>query len=457
MTSETKSPENNMEIEELLDEELFRTEKLTAEDVAAELGVTDKGLVRQSIQNAVTVLLKDPLLAGRIRRNELTDKTEIIGDVGWKRRGSAITDTDVNQIRLYLEKTYGLTREKQIRAAIDIVSSENSFHPIRDYLNSLKWDGRERIRYLLPRYLGAEESPYVYEMTKLMMLGAINRVFHPGCKFEIMLCLVGGQGAGKSTLLRFLAIRDEWFTDDLRRLDDENVYRKIQGHWFIEMAEMLATNSAKSIELIKSFLSRTKETYKIPYETHPEDRPRQCIFLGSSNNVNFLPYDTTGNRRFAPIPICAEKAERHPLDDEKECRDYIIHCWAEAMEIYRSGDYCLTFPKELDNDVRKMQTDYMPDDSTFGVIQNYLDTFNGEYVCAIQIYEEAFKLTYDPQKRSVLQPINNVMNQGMPGWDSKAVTHKFKEYGAQRAWHRKKGDDNGGFYPVSKDEDVPFH
>ena len=76
MTSETKSPENNMEIEELLDEELFRTEKLTAEDVAAELGVTDKGLVRQSIQNAVTVLLKDPLLAGRIRRNELTDKTE---------------------------------------------------------------------------------------------------------------------------------------------------------------------------------------------------------------------------------------------------------------------------------------------------------------------------------------------------------------------------------------------
>ena len=457
MTSETKSPENNMEIEELLDEELFRTEKLTAEDVAAELGVTDKGLVRQSIQNAVTVLLKDPLLAGRIRRNELTDKTEIIGDVGWKRRGSAITDTDVNQIRLYLEKTYGLTREKQIRATIDIVSSENSFHPIRDYLNSLKWDGRERIRYLLPRYLGAEESPYVYEMTKLMMLGAINRVFHPGCKFEIMLCLVGGQGAGKSTLLRFLAIRDEWFTDDLRRLDDENVYRKIQGHWFIEMAEMLATNSAKSIELIKSFLSRTKETYKIPYETHPEDRPRQCIFLGSSNNVNFLPYDTTGNRRFAPIPICAEKAERHPLDDEKECRDYIIHCWAEAMEIYRSGDYCLTFPKELDNDVRKMQTDYMPDDSTFGVIQNYLDTFNGEYVCAIQIYEEAFKLTYDPQKRSVLQPINNVMNQGMPGWDSKAVTHKFKEYGAQRAWHRKKDDDNGGFYPVSKDEDVPFH
>ena len=93
---------------------------------------------------------------------------------------------------------------------------------------------------------------------------------------------------------------------------------------------MLATTSAKSIELIKSFLSRTKETYKIPYEVHPEDRPRQCIFLGTSNNVNFLPYDKTGNRRFAPVQIDADRAEHHPLENEQECRKYIIDCWAEA-------------------------------------------------------------------------------------------------------------------------------
>ena len=98
-----------------------------------------------------------------------------------------------------------------------------------------------------------------------------------------MLCLVGGQGAGKSTFFRLLAVRDEWFSDDLRKLDDDNVYRKLQGHWIIEMSEMMATANAKSIEEIKSFLSRQKEVYKIPYETHPADRPRQCVFGGTSN------------------------------------------------------------------------------------------------------------------------------------------------------------------------------
>ena len=454
MMSENKNGTENLQLEDLLDQELQNAGKLSVEDVVKELEQTEKGQTRQSIQNCVTVLQKDPVLAGSIRRNELTDKTEIVKDVGWKRRGEAITDTDVNQIRLYLENHYGLTREKQIRAALDIVSSENSFHPIRDYLNTLVWDGVERIRHLLPKYLGAEESDYVYEMTKLMMLGAISRVFHPGCKFEIMLCLVGGQGAGKSTLLRFLAIRDEWFTDDLRRLDDDNVYRKMQGHWFIEMAEMLATTSAKSIELIKSFLSRTKETYKIPYEVHPEDRPRQCVFLGTSNNVNFLPYDKTGNRRFAPVQIDASRAEHHPLENEQECRQYIIDCWAEAMTIYRSGDFKLTFPKEMEETVRAMQMEYMPDDSTFGVIQHFLDTFSGNEVCAIQIYEEAFGQTYDPRNRSVLQPISNTMNAGMPGWSTKTKSHRFVNYGTQRAWISLTEEE--GFMQVPDNADIPF-
>jgi predicted P-loop ATPase len=106
---------------------------------------------------------------------------------------------------------------------------------------------------------------------KIFLMGAIKRVFQPGCKFETMLCLVGGQGAGKSTFFRLLAVKDEWFSDDLRRLDDDNVYRKLQGHWIIEMSEMIATANAKSIEEIKSFLSKQKETYKVPYETHAKE------------------------------------------------------------------------------------------------------------------------------------------------------------------------------------------
>ena len=140
-----------------------------------------------------------------------------------------------------------------------------------------------------------------------------------------------------------MAVKDEWFSDDLRRLDDDNVYRKLQGHWIIEMSEMIATANAKSIEEIKSFLSKQKETYKIPYETHPADRLRQCVFAGTTNRQDFLPRDRTGNRRFIPVPVDAELAEVHILDDETESRTYIDQLWAEAMTIYNSGNYKLAF------------------------------------------------------------------------------------------------------------------
>ena len=175
-----------------------------------------------------------------------------------------MTDTDMKYIRLYLEDTYGLTSEKKIADAADLAADANSYHPIRDYLNGLVWDGKGSIRYCLRHFLGADTDNFTYHSLRLFLLGAIHRAFCPGCKFEVMLCLVGGQGAGKSTFFRLLAVKDEWFSDDLRKLDDDNVYRKLQGHWIIEMSEMIATANAKSIEEIKSFLSRQKEVYKIP-------------------------------------------------------------------------------------------------------------------------------------------------------------------------------------------------
>ena len=109
----------------------------------------------------------------------------------------------------------------------------------------------------------------------------------------------------------------------MKKIDDENVYRKMQGHWIIEMSEMIATANAKSIEDIKSFISRPKEVYKVPYETHPADRLRQCVFGGTSNTLDFLPLDRTGNRRFLPILVYPENAEVHILEDEKESRMYM--------------------------------------------------------------------------------------------------------------------------------------
>ena len=303
------------------------------EEIKAGLETTEKGGVRQSIRNCLTVFQRDPLLSGAIAYNILTDRKDIIKPIGFHRESTALNDTDMKYLLLYLEETYGLTNEKKIDNAIGIVANENKYHPIRDYLSSLVWDGTERIRFCLRHFLGADADDYTYEALKLFLLGAISRAFQPGCKFEIMLCLVGGQGAGKSTFFRLLAVRDEWFSDDLRKLDDDNVYRKLQGHWIIEMSEMMATANAKSIEEIKSFLSRQKEVYKIPYETHPADRPRQCVFGGTSNALDFLPLDRSGNRRFIPVMVYPEQAEVHILEDEAASRAYIEQMWAEAMEI----------------------------------------------------------------------------------------------------------------------------
>ena len=348
------------------------------------------GSPRQTIENVIEVLNKDPMLKDAIRRNELSCKTDIVKKMDWRRRSKTFTDTDFNNIMLRMEKFYGITRDKNIKRAIDIVGNNNHYHPIIDKLESLEWDGKSRLRYLLPRYLGTDESYYIFEATRIMMMGAVYRVYHPGCKFEYMVCLVGGQGAGKSSFLRLLAMENEWFSDDLRKLDDDNVFRKIQGHWIIEMAEMLATCNARSVEDIKSFLSRQSETYKVPYETHPEDRPRQCIFVGSSNNADFLPFDRTGNRRFVPVMVNKEKALHHPLEDEEETRAYIEQCWAEIMNMYKKGiNTKLVFNKKLEKELIEFQKECMPQDTLVGIIEMFLEMTDEEFVCVQMIYERA--------------------------------------------------------------------
>lgn len=218
----------------------------TIEDVKEMLAKHSNGEIQRTIQNCITILQNDHVLADAIRLNLLSERIDIVKPVGWPRSGKTLNDTDMKYILRRMEK-YGIFSEKKIESAIRIVANENRYHPIRDYLNSLKWDGTERIPHVLHHFLGAAEDEYTCEAMKIFLLGAIKRVFQPGCKFETMLCLVGGQGTGKSSFFRLLAVKDEWFSDDLRRLDDDNVYRKLQGHWIIEMSEMIATANAKSI------------------------------------------------------------------------------------------------------------------------------------------------------------------------------------------------------------------
>ena len=439
---------------------------MSVEEVKAMLDTTEKGGVRNSIKNCLMVFQHDPLLSGAIAYNLLTDRTDIVKPIGYDRSpGTSMTDTDMKYIRLYLEENYDLTSEKKIIDAADLAAHQNSYHPVRDYLNSLAWDGTERIRYCLHHFLGAEADEYTFQALRLFLLGAIHRAFHPGCKFEVMLCLVGGQGAGKSTFFRLLAGKDEWFSDDLRKLDDENVYRKLQGHWIIEMSEMIATANAKSIEEIKSFLSRQKEVYKIPYETHPADRLRQCVFGGTSNAMDFLPLDRSGNRRFLPVQVCPEQAEVHILEDEAASRAYLQQVWAEAMTIYRAGSWKLTFSPEMVRYLTEHQKDFMPEDTKAGMIQAFLDSYAGDTVCSKQLYKEALNHAFDEPKQWEIREINEIMNQCVTGWTYFSNPRSFAGYGRQKGWERERaatGSGNSaakipdGFVEITEQIEMPF-
>lgn len=436
----------------------MQTELLTVEDIREQLDKTEKGKTRQSIQNTVTVLRNDPMLKGTICRNEMSGLIDICRDLPWKRRGSHMTDTDLANIHGYLEKVYGLTSDNVIGKGITIVSNENSYHPVKIYLESLQWDGEERIAQALPRFLKADDIPYTAEVLKMHMLAAICRLYHPGVKYDIMLCLIGEQGTGKSTFFRYLAIKDEWFTDSLDNLGEKSAFEKLQGHWIIEMGEMNAIANAKSIEGTKAFLSRQKDTFRIPYEKYPEDRPRQCVFCGTSNEMAFLPLDRTGNRRFAPVLIHLKKGDDNIVGHEQEIREYIIQMWAEAMEIYRSGNFLLTFTPEMEEYVKNLQVSFMPEDIQAGMIQAFLDNYQDDYVCTTIIYQKVLGQNGLPEKWKSKE-IGDIMDNSIEGW-MKHGNHRFGgNIGTQRSWKRIDPlTDKNGFMKVPDAEqmEIPF-
>ena len=425
----------------------------SAEGVRDTLQTNEKGIPRQTIMNCRKALLLDPLLQGKIRYNSLTGMTDLVGTMPWKRPDTpALTDTDLHEIECRMESLYDLRSDKAIQKAINVTANDNQYNPILEYLESLVWDGETRIRTLMTRFLGTENSEFTLQVTLLLMRAALRRLYEPGCKYDSIVCLVGEQGTGKSTFFRFLALKDEWFSDDLKRLDDENVYRKLQGHWIIELSEMIATANARSIEDIKGFLSRQKDTYKIPYDRYPRDYLRQCVFVGTTNSTQFLPFDRSGNRRFIPIRVNAEKAQADLLADEAASRHYFEQAWAEMMQVYRcEADHLLILPKSMQDHLKALQREYMPEDDKAGILLDWLENRAPDYVCSRMIYEEAFGKIGEP-KPWELGEICDMMNR-LTDWE-RFNSHRFPKYGGQRGWKRPKSSDA---CPIDDPEELPLN
>ena len=237
-------------------------------------------------------------------------------------------DTEATQ---WFERHKVMARPQQVRETVDAVARLNPYHPVRDYLHALEWDGAPRIDKWLNNYMGVPITPYSTQVGAKFLISAVARVEEPGCKADHMVVLEGPQGLGKSTGCSILA--DPWFTDHLPELGSKDFSLGLQGIWIAEMAELDALSRVDQTR-VKAVLSQQTERFRPPYGRRIITAPRQCVFIGTCNQAEWL-RDSTGGRRYWPVECRPLVGGLVDLDALRRDRDQL---WAEALVRYRAGE-----------------------------------------------------------------------------------------------------------------------
>ena len=417
--------------------------------------------VKQLVHNFEIVMDKDSRFAGKIRLNEFAQQPYLYGNVPWENENNcrAWSSHDDSALFSLIQADYGLKSRQDFADALKNVSMRNKFHPVRELLDSLTWDGKEHIRSLLPEYLGAEDSDYTYQVMRLWMLGAVSRVYKPGSKFDYTMILQGSQGIGKSTFLKQMAMDDSWFNDSLDSLDSDKAVQSLTGSWIIELAELKSlARTAGGVESVKRFLTATQDKYRIPYERRADTFYRQCVFAGTTNKDDFL-QDETGNRRFLIVQTGVKKPSKSLF--VPEIMDTIKLAWAEAVHIWKNEKPQLILPEAYMQEAKELQEANMADDGKRGIIQEYLE--GKTQVCAREIWFEALEESISPKSYQTSE-INSIIAK-VPGWQRMKTPRKFPKYGSQRGFQKmllqtepEKTTNSSDFVPVPKQEqmEIPF-
>lgn len=422
------------------------------------LDANSQGNPEKSMKNLRTVLEHDPQLKGRLRLNLFSGRIDLVGELPWKRPGDTATwgDDDAAQLRIYLEPFFGKVTKNDILDAVAACASDQAYHPVREYLSGLQWDGTPRLDRLFIDYLGAQDSDYIRAVTRKAFTAAVARIMKPGCKYDTMLVLVGTQGRHKSTILAKMG--GDWFSDSLRTFGDKDAMETIQGTWINEVAEMQAMAKAE-VDAVKMFLSKANDYYRAAYGRYTTDRPRQCVFFGTTNSRECL-VDQTGNRRFWVVEIDQIPRKKNVFQELDGERDQL---WAEAAAYWRLGE-ALHLPPELEDAARKVQEEHRARHPWEGLIEEYLSQevpvdwlkwsaqqrqmwrgggmkYEGELIpreriCAAEIWCEVLDRKRGDMRQRDTREINSLLER-TPGWVGVGVRDAGKPYGKQRCFERK--------------------
>ncbi|MBT9141981.1 MAG: hypothetical protein DDT29_00374 [Dehalococcoidia bacterium] len=324
------------------------------------------GRVKDTLSNISRVLKFDTALQP-IVYNQLKHMLDVIGTLPWPQVKPGWNDTDIACAKVYFERTYGIWSPVKFKdALLAVVSTERLYHPVKDYLSGLAWDGVERLDTLLVDYLGAEDTPYTRAVTRKTLVAAVARIYRPGVKFDSILVLNGAQGIGKSLL--FARLGRKWFSDSLSISDmkDKTAAEKLQGYWILELGELAGIKKI-DVEVVKSFITRTDDKYRQAYGVVVESHPRSCIIVGSTNSDGGFLRDITGNRRFWPVRVTGQG---------KYCAWDLVEVdqiWAEAVKRYQDGED-LYLSGDLVEEAVNEQRDALECDEREGIVIEYLDT-----------------------------------------------------------------------------------
>ena len=424
-------------------------------DWMTELEIDSKGNFLSTANNLNLIFSMDAHLKGLFNYNTFDSKRYILRTAPWREvlEMEPMRNVDYAGVRNYIETTYGICSAHKIEDSLSLEIERNAIHPIRDYLTNMQWDGQSRIGTTLIDYFGAEDNIFTREAFKKMMVASVARVMDPGCKFDYMLVLVGTQGMMKSSFLNILG--RGWFSDSFSTVQGKEALEQLQGAWIIEIAELSAFRKSE-VESIKHFVSKQKDDFRPAYARSSETFKRQCVFYGTTNNMEFLK-DPTGNRRFWPI-LTGQRPIKKRVFDHLHLE--VDQLWAEAVQLYNKGEK-LFLTKEVEDQAKLTQELHSEKDERVGMILEYLDrllpenwdsldmydrrnwlenplnagTVIRDHVCTAEVWCECLGKNKEDMTRYNTREVNDLL-RGLNGWSSNVSTMKFRIYGKQKFYER---------------------